>query len=604
VRTWDVQGRPGPWADAQSFRTGALDGTTARYPLVQDAIAPARVVATAAGTFVDFGRDAFGTLQVTLAASAPDSLVVHLGEKLSAPNVIDRSPGGTVRYRRVVVPLQPGTRTYRLQIPPDQRNTGPQAVKMPAYVGEVMPFRYAELERVAVGDDAVRQIRATYPFDETASAFASSDTVLNAVWALSKYSIRATTFAGVYVDGDRERIPYEADAYIDQLGHYAVDREYALARYSHEYLLTHPTWPTEWILHSVLIAWADYEATGDTTSLARHYDDLKAKTLLSLAREDGLISTQTGRVTPEVLRAIHFTGELRDIVDWPQSERDGYELKPVNTVVNAFHYAALRRMADIAAALGRAADARDFASRAARARSAINTSLFDRARGVYVDGEGSTHSAAHANLFPLAFGVVPERDVAGVATFVESRGMAVSVYAAQFLLEALYAAGDAEHALRLLTSTGNRGWAHMLYDVGSTITLEAWDPAFKPNLDWNHAWGAAPANIIPRFVVGVRPLAPGWSRVLVQPQPASLVWAQAKVPTVRGPVRVRFDNTPERFRLEVTLPANTSARVALPLGTRRASSVWVDGRRVTARTEGGFAVVDPVGAGVHVFELR
>jgi len=309
-------------------------------------------------------------------------------------------------------------------------------------------------------------------------------------------------------------------------------------------------------------------------------------------------------VTPDVSRAIHFTGELRDIVDWPQSERDGYELKPVNTVVNAFHYAALRRMADIAAALGRAADARDYASRAERVRSAINARLFDRARGVYVDGEGSTHAAAHANLFPLAFGVVPERDVASVARFVASRGMAVSVYAAQFLLEALYRAGDAEHALRLLTSAGNRGWAHMLYGVGSTITLEAWDPAFKPNLDWNHAWGAAPANIIPRFVVGVRPLAPGWSRVLVQPQPASLAWAQAKVPTVRGPVRVGFDNTPERFRLEVTLPANTTARVALPLGTRRAPSVWMDGRRVTARTEGGFAVVDPVGAGAHVFELR
>ena len=26
--------------------------------------------------------------------------------------------------------------------------------------------------------------------------------------------------------------------------------------------------------------------------------------------------------------------------------------------------------------------------------------------------------------------------------------------------------------------------------VGSTITLEAWDNKFKPNQDWNHAWGA------------------------------------------------------------------------------------------------------------------
>ena len=49
------------------------------------------------------------------------------------------------------------------------------------------------------------------------------------------------------VDGDRERIPYEADAYLNQLAHYGVDREFALARYSHEYLLANPTWPTEWL---------------------------------------------------------------------------------------------------------------------------------------------------------------------------------------------------------------------------------------------------------------------------------------------------------------------------------------------------------------------
>ncbi|MBV9879201.1 MAG: hypothetical protein JO180_01845 [Gemmatirosa sp.] len=609
VRTWDAAGRPGPYADPQTFRTGALSAghVTERYPLVQEAVAPRRMTALGSdGYFVDFGRAAFGTLQVTLNSTTPgDSLVVHLGEKLAAPDRIDRAPGGTIRYRRIVLPLLPGLRTYRVQIPPDQRNTGPQAIKMPASIGEVMPFRYAELEHAppSLGADAVRQLRVTYPFDESASWFASSDTVLDAVWALSKYSIEATTFAGIYVDGDRERIPYEADAYIDQLGHYSVDREYALARASHEYLVTHPTWPTEWILHSVLMAWADYEFTGDTASLARYYDDLKAKTLASLAREDGLVSTQTGRVTPDVLRSIHFAGDLRDIVDWPQSERDGYDLRPVNTVVNAFHYAALDRMADIAAALGHAADARDFRGRAERVKGAVNARLLDPARGVYVDGEGSSHSAIHANLFPLAFGLVPAPDRDRVVGLIESRGMAVSVYAAQYLLEALYRAGDADHALRLLTATGNRGWAHMAYDVGSTVTLEAWDIAFKPNLDWNHAWGAAPANVIPRWLVGVRPLAPGFARILVQPQPGALAYAEAKVPTIRGPVYTRFDNAPTVFRLEVRLPANTTARVALPLGARH-GTVTMDGRRVTARVEAGFAIVDPVGAGRHVFELR
>lgn len=72
--------------------------------------------------------------------------------------------------------------------------------------------------------------------------------MLNRVWELCRYSVKATSFAGIYVDGDRERIPYEADALLNQLCHYSVDREFTLARRSHEYLLNHATWPTEWIL--------------------------------------------------------------------------------------------------------------------------------------------------------------------------------------------------------------------------------------------------------------------------------------------------------------------------------------------------------------------
>ncbi len=40
----------------------------------------------------------------------------------------------------------PGWNTYVVTIPPDKRNTGPQAVLMPEYTGEVTPFRYCEVE--------------------------------------------------------------------------------------------------------------------------------------------------------------------------------------------------------------------------------------------------------------------------------------------------------------------------------------------------------------------------------------------------------------------------------------------------------------------------
>ena len=103
---------------------------------------------------------------------------------------------------------------------------------MPEEIGAVHPFRYCELENYPgeLTKDSIRQIRVTYPFNDDASYFKSSNKVLNDVWEMCKYSIKATSFCGVYVDGDRERIPYEADAYINQLSHYAVDREFTLAR--------------------------------------------------------------------------------------------------------------------------------------------------------------------------------------------------------------------------------------------------------------------------------------------------------------------------------------------------------------------------------------
>ena len=91
-----------------------------------------------------------------------------------------------------------------------------------------------------------------------------------------------------------------------------------------------------------------------------------------------------------------------------------------------------------------------------------------------------------------------------------------------------------------MASTGERSWWHMVHDVGSTLALEAWDTRFKPNQDWNHAWGAAPANLIPRRVAGVRPKSPGCGLVAIEPDPGPLVRFEARVPTVRGGIDVVF----------------------------------------------------------------
>ena len=180
--------------------------------------------------------------------------------------------------------------------------------------------------------------------------------------------------------------------------------------------------------------------------------------------------------------------------------------------------------------------------------------------------------------------------------------MACSVYGAQYLLQALYGAGEAEAALELMTAEHDRSWLHMLNTLGSTITLEAWDPKYKKNLDWNHAWGAAPANIIPHYLVGVRPPQPGCKKILIKPQLGSLTFFDTRVPTVRSPVTVRSESR-ESFTLEVTIPGNTSAEVHLPASKLRRVLV-VDGEATEPQVTGDSVVIHDVSPGRHTFELK
>jgi hypothetical protein len=618
VKTWDNHGVESSFSAVSQFKTAAeiVDYATARYPQQKQDIYPALIKSAGNATwFIDFGKDAFAQLSLTLFGKAvSDTVLIHLGEAVKNGR-INRTPGGTIRYSVYKLALKAGWNTYHVAINPDKRNTGPQAVKIPEYIGEVTPFRYCEIEGYSQPLEKNQLVQETvfYPFDETESYFTSSDTVLNKVWDLCKYSMKATSFLGVFVDGDRERIPYEADALINQLGFYNVVRDYSIGRYSHEYLIHRPTWPTEWILQSVLMAWNDYLYTGNKELLAQFYSDLKAKALLPLADESGLISTKTGKVTPEVLESIHFKGTLKDIVDWPQSgilglgksepgETDGFIFKDVNTVVNAYHYQAVVQLAQIAKTLNRTDDQTQFEALANKLKAIFNEKMLDKKRGVYVDGIGTDHASLHANMFPAAFGLTPEKYIPKVNGFIQSRGLACSVYGSQFLMDAVYDGHNAGYGLQLLSSTDERSWYNMIR-VGSTISLEAWDNKYKPNQDWNHAWGAAPANIIPRKLMGIEPLEPGFSKIRIKPQPGNLASAEIKTPTIRGEVLLSFKNNPQQsFSMNLTIPDNTTAEVYLPFWSKT-QKVILNGNAVKYRLEGNFAVIENIGSGSSTFEV-
>jgi hypothetical protein len=207
----------------------------------------------------------------------------------------------------------------------------------------------------------------------------------------------------------------------------------------------------------------------------------------------------------------------------------------------------------------------------------------------------------HANLFPLAFGLVPEAGRAKVADWLAKRGMRCSVYAAQYLLEGLFENGQGGAAIALMLAPGDRSWRHMV-ESGTTITWEAWDQKYKPNQDWNHAWGAAPANLLPRYVLGVQPLDPGWKTALVKPHPGTLTSASGKVPTPQGEILVDWERG-ETFVLSLALPKGVKARVELP-APDESSGVLHGKKSVTARRVGAHWVLDEPVTGRAIFEVR
>jgi len=611
VQQWNEVGAVTSFSQPTAFYLAATDTVNfgAHAPLAAELQPPSKFINQMNGAyFIDFGKDAFSQLQLNLNSEKTDSIYIEVAEALgSNGDFLKSSPN--IRYKKIGLYVQKGEQHYTLKWPVDAKRNSRNPIQMPAYIGEVFPFRYVRITGFAgsMNASSIKRKNIFYPFNNTAADFVSSDTVLNKVWELCKYSIKATSFSGFYVDGDRERIPYEADALINQLSHYAVDAEYNIARRSMAYLIFHPTWPTEWSLQNVLMAWNDYIYTGDKSFIQKYYTELQQKILMPLARQDGLISTLEQKQTKEFLETIHITKafdgkkDLRDNVDWPVVERDGFVFCNYNAVINAFYYKNLLLMHQIALLVGNKADAQLYSQKAKQVYDTYQKLFIDPTSGLVKDGDTTTHVSLHGNMFALAFGLVSKQNMASVITYIKSKKMACSVYGAQFLLDALYDAGEAKYALELLTATDQRSWYNMI-KTGATISMEAWDKVYKPNLDINHAWGAAPANIIVRKLMGVQPLNPGADTISIKPQLANLQFAKLKTNLIKGEVTIDYRHDADKEVYQLSIPSGTLAMLDIRSNYSN-TIIKVDGKKMNLPFVDGVYKINHLLGGNHTIEL-
>ena len=456
--------------------------------------------------------------------------------------------------------------------------------------------------------------------DGSASSFHSPDATLNAVWDLMKHSL-LTCAQEEFVDTPtREKGGFLGDAAIQSLVAMPVMNERVLTRrvlceflQSMDQYWSDPgeagrmnaVYPNhdgardipDYTQAYLPWAWAYYVETGDREFLTTHYAKFKQIADYVHAHVNGatgLIENLTGG-----------SGAYRyGIVDWPASMRFGYDMTAARTVINGWGYADFDVLARIADELGAAADRARYRGWADALEAAMNAHLLHE-DGVYVDGVDSgggqsAHASQHANMFPLALGIVPAAQATSVVTRIKSLQMQVGMVTLPWLVRAIGEAGEGEHLVELLTNPEWLGWAQCLVR-GATATWESWD-ADTAGQSLSHAWGAAGLEAYVRYILGIRPLQPQYEEVRIQPLDfgAALTEAAGTIATDRGEISVSWARGADAvYRLDVKLPVNVTATILVPKGHGASTNLTLDGSRIVTPEVEGFLVLTNVGSGVH-----
>jgi alpha-L-rhamnosidase len=170
-----------------------------------------------------------------------------------------------------------------------------------------------------------------------------------------------------------------------------------------------------------------------------------------------------------------------------------------------------------------------------------------------------------------------------------------------------------------LTDASEPGWANILAQ-GGTFTWEMWQPqdrdvltpplaSFLGNGDSrSHGFGSNVLVAIQQTMLGVIPTAPGYASFDVTVPLHALSYAAGRVPTPQGAIGVEWRRpavATQPFEVDVTVPANTNARIRIPavnLHNVRESGMALsrDEGVTSASIDGDYAVVE-VGAGSYHF---
>lgn len=439
----------------------------------------------------------------------------------------------------------------------------------------------------------VRVLESTYP-QARRGAFACSDALLDRIWEAGAHSVKCCS-EDTYTDCPTyEQTFWVGDARNEALVDLTANGDPRLSAHGLELVarsldrsdIVESQVPSAW--ENILPAWSflwmrwtqeHHRLTGDV-ALAR-------RMVKALARNVAGIEKHLGE------RGL-FRMKAWNMFDWaPLDTPSGGEI----THLNALAVLGLRQAAELARDVGAQREAKAWDALAGRITRAINLHLWDKKRRAFIDcirpdGTRSpvfsqqTHTAIYIAQAATGARLKRSREIMGKAPkgFVE----AGSPFFMFFVLEGLAREGR----ITELTDTVRSYWGKQV-EAGATTFWETYHPdRARMTRSHCHGWSAAPTYFLSQYVLGVRPLKPGFATVLIAPQTTGLEWARGRVPVPGGAVAVAWnhDAKGQRFELRVELPEGLPAEIELPVAgrvvvhegnaRRRAGRLIVKGGRV------------------------
>ena len=227
---------------------------------------------------------------------------------------------------------------------------------------------------------------------------------------------------------------------------------------------------------------------------------------------------------------------------------------------------ACRQAARLHAAAGDGARARHLEERSRDTVAALLQALWlpreRRLLDCTAPGDGRRTFSQIPHALGLYYDLFPEQQRAGALEALSDPQAVRSELGYQyFVLASLVRAGNGGHALQILREL----WGGMV-EADTPTLWEVVDGRSSMSGCGSlcHAYACAPLPVLQRAVLGVVPLAPGFTEFRFAPQGVGVRWAEGRVPTPHGPVEVAWSQRESDAPLAATIvvPEGTTALCA------------------------------------------